>query len=51
MGKTLFYVIGRRLAKCDSEVEERREWQHIFDEIIMYHRSFEDNNKSVPVRD
>lgn len=52
MGKTLFYVIGKRLAKCESEAEEGREWQRIFDEIVSYHRSFEDNNTSrIPVED
>lgn len=51
MGTTLFYLISKRLECCESEEDERREWQRIFDEVCSYHRSFEDNNKSVAVRD
>ena len=52
MGKALFYVISKRLACCQSDEEVRDEWNRIWDEIIMIHRSFVDNNTCrVPVED
>ena len=47
MGRELFYLLSKRLEPCCTEEEIVKEWNRIWDEVVLFHRTYIDNDKPV----